>query len=184
MQIIDGDWIKRHLSNKRGEKARLAAAMGIDAQKMSRILSGERQVQIHEMAAAMEFFGKPTGMSEPEATPWEYPAESPEATLAQVLGVGLRHPQVYTARIDAPGFAICRGDLLTVDLNTTPKSGDIVLCNLVDAQIGAGETVLRRYLPPWLAAPSPGTPPMLQQDSAGPQVTMFGVVRSILRRAP
>lgn len=57
MILIDADWIKGQMSGKRGEQTALAKAMGIDKDKMSKILKGRRQVQLKEMEGALRFFG-------------------------------------------------------------------------------------------------------------------------------
>lgn len=57
MEKIDGNWILARLDNKRGEKARLARALGIDQSMMSRILNGEREIQQDELPKVLTFFG-------------------------------------------------------------------------------------------------------------------------------
>lgn len=57
MDIIDSEWILRHLSGDRGERARLAEAMGIDNDKMSKTLKGLRRVQPEEIPGVLRFFG-------------------------------------------------------------------------------------------------------------------------------
>lgn len=56
MEQIDRDWIAARLTHKRGEKTRLAAALGVPKEMISRILSGERKVQASEIPAIMSFF--------------------------------------------------------------------------------------------------------------------------------
>lgn len=61
MTVVDGEWIKARLPDKRGEKAKLARAMGITMPKLARILSGERNVQPGEVAPVLQFFGETLG---------------------------------------------------------------------------------------------------------------------------
>jgi transcriptional regulator with XRE-family HTH domain len=58
MSHVDAEWIRTRLSGKRGERARLAEAMGIDNDKMSRIMQGKRRVQPEEIPKVLEFFGE------------------------------------------------------------------------------------------------------------------------------
>lgn len=57
MDVIDSNWIKARMTGKRGEQARLAEAMGIDNDKMSKVLRGDRRVQPEEIPAVLKFFG-------------------------------------------------------------------------------------------------------------------------------
>ncbi|MEM8555710.1 MAG: helix-turn-helix transcriptional regulator, partial [Pseudomonadota bacterium] len=57
MDVIDGEWVTRHLTGERGEKAKIAEHLGIDPPKLARILNGERQVQPDEVPKLLEYFG-------------------------------------------------------------------------------------------------------------------------------
>lgn len=56
MDVIDGNWIKARLTGERGEQARLAEAMGIDNDKISKVLKGIRRVQPDEIPRVLAFF--------------------------------------------------------------------------------------------------------------------------------
>ena len=58
METINGDWILRRMKGKRGEKAALARALGIGPDMVTKILSGERNVQPAEIGPLLEFFGE------------------------------------------------------------------------------------------------------------------------------
>ena len=58
MDEINASWISARLTGKRGEKARLAEAMGIPLNNLSKILSGDRKVQAEEIPAVVRFFSK------------------------------------------------------------------------------------------------------------------------------
>lgn len=58
---MNGAWINERLTDKRGEKARLARAMGITMPKLTRTLSGERAVQPDEVIRVLQFFGEVLG---------------------------------------------------------------------------------------------------------------------------
>lgn len=54
---IDGQWIKERLTGRRGEKADLARALQITPERLSKILSGERNIQPNEFIPLLHFFG-------------------------------------------------------------------------------------------------------------------------------
>jgi hypothetical protein len=61
MTVIDGKWIEARLTGTRGEKARLARAMGITQAKLSHTLAGERAVQPEEVLPVLRFFNESLG---------------------------------------------------------------------------------------------------------------------------
>lgn len=81
MEIVDGEWIKRRLTGKRGEKAALARALGIKPDMVTKILTGERQVQPSELGLLLEFFNEtigPATASELDATIIDLIGQVPE----------------------------------------------------------------------------------------------------------
>lgn len=56
MKKIDSDWIRSRLGHARGEQARLAAALGIGPDRVSKILKGERTVRPEEVPKLLAFF--------------------------------------------------------------------------------------------------------------------------------
>lgn len=56
--MIDGEWIRTRLTGKRGEKARLAEALGVTADVVSKILNGARQVSAEEADKLRAYFGE------------------------------------------------------------------------------------------------------------------------------
>lgn len=100
----------------------------------------------------------PRGFAESDAAPWT-PAKSgknkhlSETKLTEIMAVlapGSRTPSMMRINLDMPGFSLEAGDIAIIDLNATAQSGDIVVANVVDLGTGSGNTVLRRYLPPYL----------------------------------
>lgn len=61
MDAIDAKWIRARLTGRRGELARLAEALDLDASEISRILKGERKVQAEEIPRLLAFFDGPAG---------------------------------------------------------------------------------------------------------------------------
>lgn len=56
MEIIDTKWLLARMSGKRGEKARLAEALGIGPDQVAKILTGVRRIQPDEIPRIMAFF--------------------------------------------------------------------------------------------------------------------------------
>ena len=91
MDVIDGKWIKARLSGQRGEQARLAEAMGIDNDKISKILKGLRKVQPEEIPAVIAFFEDRTAPTRVDIGD-EVPAEAalvPIYDVAAAAGDGM-----------------------------------------------------------------------------------------------
>lgn len=57
MDMIDADWINARLTGRHGEKTRLAVALRISKDKVTKILKGTRDVQLEEVPRLLEFFG-------------------------------------------------------------------------------------------------------------------------------
>lgn len=55
---INRDWILARLTGRHGEKTKLADAMGIKTDMLSKILSGVRQLSPYEADMARRFFGE------------------------------------------------------------------------------------------------------------------------------
>lgn len=56
MDVINAAWINARLTGRHGEKAELAAHVGIDSEKLSKILRGSRKVQIEEAPRFVSYF--------------------------------------------------------------------------------------------------------------------------------
>ena len=57
MEQITAEWLKSKLAEQpRGARARLAEHMGIDQNKLTKVLSGTRKIQAEEIPSIMEFF--------------------------------------------------------------------------------------------------------------------------------
>ena len=69
MDVIDADWLRARLSDSpRGTRARLAEALGIPADQVSKIVSKDRRIQPDETGKIAKFFGlQAEFMSEAEA---------------------------------------------------------------------------------------------------------------------
>ena len=63
--MIDGNWIRQHLRGEHGEKQRLAAHLGISPDKLSKVLTGARQLSGAETVATLRFFNATPGEEPP-----------------------------------------------------------------------------------------------------------------------
>jgi len=69
MEKVDANWIRARLTGEHGEQQRLAEAMGINGDKLSKILKGKRRVQASEVPGAIAFFQNPK--REPSDPQWQ-----------------------------------------------------------------------------------------------------------------
>lgn len=58
MEIVDTKWLLARMSGKRGEKARLAEALGIGPDQVAKILTGVRRVQPEEVPRLLAFYNE------------------------------------------------------------------------------------------------------------------------------
>lgn len=63
MEPIDRFWIIARLTKTRGEKTRLAKALGIGPDMVTKILSGDRKLQQDEIPKVVSFFGGPDAVT-------------------------------------------------------------------------------------------------------------------------
>ncbi|WP_407496812.1 helix-turn-helix domain-containing protein [Pseudooceanicola sp. MF1-13] len=157
--VIDGNWILRRLTDARGEKARIARAMGIDQQKLSKILTGKRQVQPNEMPGLLEYFGVPLPDSS-TATPIVSrisPATPALTDLAAYLAPGRNRTESFLVQRELMAFGLLRNDVIVVDLaQVTPSTGDLVL---VDRTSRSGNITPARFVGGHLVYADPTLPP-------------------------
>ncbi len=104
MEQVNADYIRKHLTGRRGEMADLARAMGIDDSKLSKIMSGNRKVQASEVPAVVGFFER--GIAEPvgvPADPTAAPTLIPVYDVRAAAGGGAVAPE-YEAIADQLSF--------------------------------------------------------------------------------
>jgi hypothetical protein len=114
----------------------------------------------------------PPGFADPGLEIWT--GRSDAITAAKH---GLRHPVIYQASQDEPGFAVATGDLLVVEAQHDARAGDLVIANHVDAGTGTARRLLRRYLPPYLVGGSGLAEPAVTTAGAN----IVGTVQGLLR---
>jgi hypothetical protein len=193
MEIITGEWIKARLKGGRSEKARLAEAMGVTPDILSKVLSGVRQLKQGEAVLAREHLepalfaqaqptapGSAFGFSESAVTPWQ-PAKLSEAALPaflRFLAPSAHRPETWRVAQTMAAIGMLAGDVLVVDLKAAPRPGDLVLVGIdrPDQPI----SVIRRFAPPFLISVDPADPdPVVSLDDhatyglRGPIVALF-----------
>lgn len=180
MDVIDGRWIGARLTKRRGEKKKLADAMGIDLPKLSKVLSGERDVQPHELPRVLAYFGEATGMAEAQvAYAAARPAGPGSDDLLRLLAPDVSAPAAWTLAADVPLAFMRAGDLLVVELGETAATGDLVLVNRQREHGFSAE--LRRYLPPLLVAMDLNDPDQALPAEGSFEVAIIGTIRAVVR---
>ena len=161
MDVIDADWIRRHRTGRHGELKALADAIGVEPDKITKILNGTRQVKSHEAPRIAAFFLQGDGFTEraavytSQATPVN--ATARVRTMIAALCPDLRNAEVYRARVSAIAAGILAGDLLVVQLGADAKAGDLVVTTISDADQDTQTTLIRQFWPPLIV-------PLTQDD--------------------
>lgn len=182
MEVIDGTWIKKRLTDRHGEKAELARAIGISPAKVSLILSGERRVQPEEIPRVLAYFGatKPDtpAFAETAIEPFEARADT-LALLGRVLASGARHLTAYVVRDQRPFLNLGAGDVLLVDIGSIAKPGETVIATITDPDHNTAVTQVFLMLDNWLVAgPNLADRVAIKDDHT---TGVLGVVRGCLR---
>lgn len=126
------------------------------------------------------------GFYEPDAVPLEDVHATLEAVFAGILKSAIAsHPHaaafvLRSRKLEALGYRA--GDALIVDINATPRPGDLVCAQVYDWPRNAAETVFRIYQPPFLLA-GPGPDGVLERPLVvdGQTILVRGVVMFSIR---
>lgn len=164
MDVIDADWIKRHLTQRHGELKALADATGLSPDKITKILKGERQIKAHEAPRIAAFFftrdteGFAEGAADyrPQVVPMNATARI--QALAAALCPTIPRPTFYRVRQNAPGSGLVAGDVLVVQLGMTAQPGDLVIATIADTDRDIQTSLIRRFWPPLLVPVMPDDP--------------------------
>lgn len=139
------------------------------------------------ISAVMKSYNVPSpeqwrmGLSEDDASPFEGPP--PDFNIKQYSKS--KAADVWKVETDALApLGYMRGDAILVDLNETPRKGDVVVAQIYDMQHGRAKTVLRLFHGPYLStAVMQGAPGEILMLDGG-QVAVKGVVTALLRLRP
>jgi len=127
----------------------------------------------------------PAGMAEADAVPYQADDTALKPWCHAAIekareGRNGLDPWVMRGRsLDLSG--ILPGDVLLVDLNRRPVSGDIVCAQIVDFTTGVAETVFRLFQPPFLITHSAKMGPMRPDVVDENRVSIRGVVEGVVR---
>lgn len=162
-----------HENGTRGVKKpvaeRYASALGVTTQWL---LLG-----IGTAGAPRQEAHPPQGFSEPAVEPITGPKSLKIGSLSAAAEAE-DTPTATKFRVNRTHFelGILAGDFLVIDLQTTPRSGDIVVANQIDLNTSAGFTLLGRLVGNSFVG-SVESPPI----PTGSELAIFGKVRSVLR---
>jgi transcriptional regulator with XRE-family HTH domain len=182
----------------------LARRAKVDPSTLSTFLSGRREghllsvrtISKIEQASGFHIVGglaeppaeappmPPRGFRDVDATPYKSGQDAPGAidTAIRSMLTGRNAVDAWVLRSRAlEGVGYQPGDILVVDMNGTPRPGDVVCAQIYDLTRGGAETVFRIYEPPCLVAASCDrrtTRPYILDTS---HVTIKGVVTASLR---
>jgi transcriptional regulator with XRE-family HTH domain len=171
--VINGNWILERLDKRHGAKADLADAIGLDRDKLTKVLRGNRRLTAEEIARVQDYFTrKPSrkslelrepgatyiGFAEGDVAPLPSSAKPREEQLMAIcrsLAPERQHVSLSRASRDLTSFAILRGDFLVLDMKPEPKQGDLVIGQMYDADHGSAVSLVRQYLPPFYVTRDP-----------------------------
>lgn len=186
MEVIDAAWIRSRLTHRHGELKELADHVGISADKITKILKGERQVRAHEMPRIIAYFSenRSHGLSEPARPYAAAPVPMAPSARDEAIGAAIcpdtKHRAFYRCRSAIPGAALLADDRLIVSLGDRPAAGDLVIVTLSDPQTDTQTTEIRRYWPPLLVPLDLNAGTAVTEDD-GQSVAILAVIRASFR---
>lgn len=185
MDVIDADWIRRHRTGRHGELKALADAVGVEPDKITKILNGTRQVKSHEAPRIAAFFLQGEGFAEPQrsyashATPVNATARL--RTMVAAICPDIANVEVYRARVSAFAAGILAGDLLLVQLGGKAAPGDLVVATIADTEHDTQTTVIRQFWPPLIVPLSSDDPFPAMEAGVSQASAIVACVKAVAR---
>lgn len=198
-------WLTEALAQRGETPTALARKAGVSQSTLTRFLADAdgTMLSMRTMAKLVHVIGRPPpglettartanphvpqpeNFREPEAEPYSV-ADLPSDPVTRALAAlteGRNAADVWVLRTAALRNAgYLPGDLVIVDLNATPKRGDIVCAQVYEWAKKTAETIFRIYEPPYLVAagdlPNLRKPLVVDEN----QIIIKGVVTQLLRR--
>ena len=192
------DWIKAMASHMGLSPSRLALNAGMAASTVTRFLNdhsgkvGITQSTLESIAAYTgfrphQFPGRGRmGVPEPDAVPLHLDSYVPPhwiqmaASVLTNAGRGVEAWVMKGAALD--GLGILPNDVLLIDTKAKPKTGDVVLAQVLDYSTRTEETIMRVYQAPFVVAHSirlgPVRPEHVDEDRVRIAGTSIGVLRA------
>lgn len=167
-------------------QSELARAIGLEPDKMSKIMNGHRKLQLAELEAITRALtpqpaplASPPGMAESTAR-WEGPGDGRSAgQVAAALFPRARRPESVEFSLDDAAFGVRRGDVVFFDMGRAPSPGDLVLVQ-EDGDNGEGQTRLGRWHSPHIitrTAVETGRAPRDDDQSTRALYPVLGLLR-------
>lgn len=191
------EWIRSVARHMNLSPSQLALSSGMAASTLTRFLNdltntvGITQSSLEKVAKYSGF--RPhqmpgrarAGMAEPDTVPLQHETtEWPNwiSAAVQAAKAGKNGVEAWVMKGAAlDGIGVMPGDIVLIDLNARPSTGDVVLAQLLDFATGTAETVMRLYQAPFITTHSlrlgPGRPEHVDEE----RVTIAGVRVGLLR---
>ncbi|MEP3631509.1 MAG: helix-turn-helix domain-containing protein [Shimia thalassica] len=198
-------YLKETLKARGIKQADLAKLVGVSPGYISELVAGKKTPSIETLdrilsatgASAAELYGEyettnkpdaeqpkpaPSGFSEPTAVPFSPKNAARTNRSIRDLFPENNHIATYTLSQSIPGFLLSRDDILIIELQGTPKDGDLVIANIVDMDTGEAKTVARRKFSDWLV-PADMQTPANNINSENPSCSILGIISGSIRNA-
>ena len=195
-------WLETALQQTGETPSGLARRAGLATTTLTRFLNdpSSPMLTLRSLAkiahvAAIQPLGLPSGghgnqargtsLQEGEAERYDWRGSQLEAVIAALIGKAEAADPWVMRGIALEAAGLLAGDLVIVDLNEKPRSGDTVCAQAYQWEAGRAETIFRIYEPPYLIAAPAGPPidpglrkPILVDND---RVIIRGVVIASLR---
>lgn len=185
-------WLQAVLAALQLSPTGLAKRAGVNPATLTRFLNSPewphelrpQTIRSLETASGMAFGGeeRPTGLRESEASRYDAGGEELwDAVIRQTIGCsnGVDPWLLQSSCLEEEGYL--PGDILLVDLNATPRAGDIVCVQKYEWSQERPQTLFRLYEPPYVvaAARGPGLrkPLVVDNDNIFVRGVVIGTVR-------
>ncbi|MDO6483073.1 helix-turn-helix domain-containing protein [Shimia thalassica] len=198
-------YLKETLKARGIKQADLAKLVGVSPGYISELVAGKKTPSIETLnrilsatgASAAELYGEsetsnkldaeladpaPSGFSEPTAAPFSPKNATTTNRAIKDLFPKTKHITTYTLSQSIPGFLLSSDDILIIELQGTPKDGDLVIANLVDMDTGEAKTVARRKFSDWLI-PADMKIPANNTNTENPSCSILGIISGSIRNA-
>ncbi|TCT34623.1 hypothetical protein EDC90_103317 [Martelella mediterranea] len=127
-----------------------------------------------------------SGMAEPDALPYANDNEPHPGWIDAAVKAakdGRNSVEAWVMKGGAlDGMGIMPGDIVLIDLGRRPKTGDIVIAQIIDPVRGTAETVMRLYQAPFITSHSmrlgPQRPEQVDDDRVSIAGTAIGIIRT------
>lgn len=177
--------LKRYFET-RGAQAELARASGISPGYLSAVASGARRGSLemfrliarHSPLTVAELTGE-MAFEEPAVSEWQPgPAANRMRAAAETVAPGLRAPAWFRVNRPVACASLLPGDLVIAEHRFDPQAitPDALVVANVCAESGEAETVIGRYMPPWIVGGDGRT-----AGEIGRNASVLAVVQGVLR---